>query len=280
MTRRSWPWILVAVGVSAALLAARIPRPRRITPLRAGPGETLVALLGDSITEGLVSFNYVDLLEERLARERYRFLNAGVGGDTAWNLLQRLDPITESCPARVVVQVGTNDVLASLRGGRLNPLNQRLKRLPRPVTPAWFGENIHAIVTALREASAARIALVSIPVLGEDLASEANDEVRVFNSVLARVAEERDVDYLPVHEAMAEVLRTERDGRGVRFETARLARRLLAAFVLRVVLRRTWDEIARHNNLVLTTETLHLNERGAGILAAAIERWLREPAPR
>ena len=49
----------------------------------------LVACLGDSITQGQVSANYVKLLERRWESNGVRFVNAGVNGDLAHNVAQR-----------------------------------------------------------------------------------------------------------------------------------------------------------------------------------------------
>ena len=36
----------------------------------------------------------------------------------------------------------------------------------------------------------------------------------------------------------------------------------------------SWNEIARRNGLLLLTDTIHLNDTGAAIVADQIERWL------
>jgi lysophospholipase L1-like esterase len=36
----------------------------------------------------------------------------------------------------------------------------------------------------------------------------------------------------------------------------------------------TWNEVSRRNGLLLTTDCLHLNETGAGMIADLIEGWL------
>jgi acyl-CoA thioesterase I len=246
---------------------------RAIEPQRAAPGETLVVLLGDSITEGIASFDYVALLGERMSSRGYRFMNAGVGGDTAWNLRQRLGPVIASDPDRVVVQVGSNDVLAHLNGGRLGRGAQLRKRLPGPVTLEGYLDNVRQVIATLRETTSAEVAVVSIPVMGEDLASRANVEVRRFNDALRVLAAEMNVPYLAAHEAMEQVLRDEQRVPGVPFDASKLTRRMVVAVVLR--LRGwSWDEISARNGLLLTTETLHLNGRGAAIVADVVEQWL------
>ena len=39
---------------------------------------------------------------------------------------------------------------------------------------------------------------------------------------------------------------------------------------------RSCDDISARNGLLLTTETVHFNSYGAGIIADLIEGWLRE----
>jgi hypothetical protein len=94
---RWWFWgaltLAVVVMLLVAFLRRLLPLPRKIVAQHSKPGEQLVVLFGDSITEGLTSYNYVDVLAQRMERDGYRFMNAGIGGDTAYNLLHRLRPV-------------------------------------------------------------------------------------------------------------------------------------------------------------------------------------------
>ncbi|GAC1349936.1 MAG: hypothetical protein NVSMB27_27720 [Ktedonobacteraceae bacterium] len=101
--------------------------PHKIVAEHKKPGEHVVVLFGDSITEGLMSSNSVEVLAERMEREGYRFLNTGIGGDFAYNLLHRLEPIVESQPDSVVIMVGSNDMQAYLRDGYPQPILQRIR---------------------------------------------------------------------------------------------------------------------------------------------------------
>ena len=37
---------------------------------------------------------------------------------------------------------------------------------------------------------------------------------------------------------------------------------------------RSWDDVSAHHGLLLTTDTIHFNSRGAVIIAGLIEGWL------
>ena len=143
-----------------------------------------MVLFGDSITEGSMSASYVEELAHRMGADGHRFQNAGVGGDTAFNLLQRVARVVAAQPDAVVTMVGTNDLQAYLRGGKPTWIMQQLRKLPQPMTLDWYVELVRQIVETLQNDTHAALALCSIPVMGEDLDDRANDAVRLFNRAL------------------------------------------------------------------------------------------------
>jgi len=48
-----------------------------------------VVYLGASILRGWVSFNFVELLGQRMEKDGFRFVNTGVSDDLAYNVLAR-----------------------------------------------------------------------------------------------------------------------------------------------------------------------------------------------
>src|SRR5512146_3284028 len=79
------------------------------------PPPRTVVCLGDSITRGQISASFIDQLEQRLAGQGLRFINSGVNGDLAYNVLRRLDDVIEIKPDVVILMIGTNDIVATLR---------------------------------------------------------------------------------------------------------------------------------------------------------------------
>ena len=73
-----------------------------------------VACVGDSLTAGQVSVDYVKMLAARDLGRSLRFTNAGVNGDLAFNVLRRLDSVIDLQPDAITVLIGTNDANASL----------------------------------------------------------------------------------------------------------------------------------------------------------------------
>jgi len=230
---------------------------------------------GASLTAGRVSFDYVELLRSRPSLAEYHFVNRGIDGDLAWNGLQRLDKVIEVQPDAVSILIGTNDVNATLsERNRLRYIN--FNHLPTEPTLSWYEENLRAIISRLKQETRARLALLSLAVIGEDLEHEANKQVDRYNEVVRRVAEDGKLDYLPLHERMIAYLHEHEEDRS--FLPPRLGYRdglvnIGNAIALHAT-GLTWDEVSRRNGLLVTTDCLHLNSVGGGMVADLIESWL------
>ena len=280
-----WFWlviVLVLVAIAIVLVSLFIKLfPSLWTTIveyHKKPGETLVALLGDSLTEGKIGHSYVNLLEHRMGNNGYAFMNAGVAADTAYNLLNRLEPVVKSKPDYLVILIGTDDVEAYLRGGYPPNIIQWVKKLPQAVTLDWFISLLRQIVQSLQSSTAAKIAICSIPILGEDLGSPANQCVRLFNRSIKALAEGLQITYLPIYEAMEDFLRSHQRQVGRAFDESRANRILFWAVWDHHILGRSWEDISSHNNLLLTVDTEHFNRVGAALIADLMGGWLRKTA--
>ncbi len=234
-----------------------------------------VVCFGASLTAGRVSFDYLELLRARPALADYRFVNRGVDGDLVWNGLQRLDEVINDQPDAVTILMGTNDVNATMsERNRLRYLS--FNHLPQDPTLPWYEENLRAVIARLKQETHARIVLLSLAIIGEDLEHEANRKIDLYNEVVRRVARDEKLDYLPLHERMVTYLHEHEA------ERAQLPPRLeyrdgLTNVGNAVALHASglsWDEVSHRNGLQLTTDCLHLNSVSAGMIADLIEGWL------
>src|SRR3984885_15092668 len=111
---------------------------------------TIVACLGSSSTAGKgQAFDWISELARRPRNKGISFLNFGVGGDLAYNALQRLPAVLACHPFRVVVLIGGNDVLA-LVSRTARRFFRIAKHLPTEPSPKWFRENLRAIAQQLK----------------------------------------------------------------------------------------------------------------------------------
>jgi lysophospholipase L1-like esterase len=233
-------------------------------------GKRLVACVGASIVHGNVSFNFVNLLKDRLEPKGFELVNAGVNGDLAWNVLKRLDSIIKLQPNYVIILVGTNDVIATTsRGAEIT--YKLTKRPPKKPTLDFYRESLESIVSDLQKRTNAKIALSSLPVLGEDLSSEPNQKIAKYNNAIRETTEKYGLTYLPVNESQVELLHSLQKKRGRAFKGGGLMTR---AILRHRFLGQSLDEISERNGLLLTIECIHMNTGGGTIIADQIEAFL------
>jgi len=237
---------------------------------------TRIACLGDSLTRAQFSVDYLDLLARRRPPGAVHLSRFGTNGDFAHNLLQRLDPVIANPPDVITVLIGTNDARASLPG---HPVEQTMKRkkLPQRPSAAWFQQCLTAIVERLRAETDAAIGLLSLPVLGQQSDAAAAQASHAYSRIVAEVAAGHDVTYLPLHERQTEELR-QADPRPIPYREVTPAAGF-GVLIRHTVLRRSLDSISRRRGLTLTTDHIHQNSRGAGLIAEVIDAGLPPRTP-
>jgi lysophospholipase L1-like esterase len=232
----------------------------------------MVVCLGASMVCGQVSYNFVNLLEQRMAKDGFQFINAGVAGDQAYNVLKRLDSVIDYQPDFVVILIGTNDVTATLSPA-LARISRLTGRFPEPPSAEFYKYNMLRIINALKEKTSAKIALVSLPVLGEDLESIPNQYIKEYNSLLKDIADEKQVNYLPVYDRQEGYLREFQQESGPSYEVGAMLS--IKALLRHYLLGQSFDEISRKHHFLLLTDGIHMNSHGATIIADEIESFLR-----
>ncbi|MEV2240350.1 GDSL-type esterase/lipase family protein [Micromonospora sp. NPDC049891] len=212
-----------------------------------------VVAAGSSSTQGRLGADWVGALRERLEDRGYEFVNAGVNGNTSADLRQRVDTDIIACrPAAVMILIGGNDVRDDV------PLDQ-------------FRDNLGAIVDQVRSRTTARIALLSLPPLGEDLDAELNQKVSLYNTVIQQTATRFQADYLPVHEQLADIIR-QRVGDPAPYDFSfPLA---FGAATQHYLFGRSWDQVARDGGRELHVDHIHLNDRGGAVITELAAQWL------
>lgn len=243
--------------------------PRRflaaIKPVGNGP---VVVCAGDSITRGVASANYLRGLRDVFAWESIAFVNAGVNGDLAWNVLQRLDEIIDCQPDVVTLLVGGNDVNATLRAGN-SRLYRWFKRLPQHPTIEWYAHCVNATLERLQRETDARLVVLEISFIGEDLSSEFNQRVAEYNKQLRLIADRRGVPCLPLYQRLADLLPA--GHRPVPYTGRMLSEPML------MMLRRRLPGLRRHDGdeLVMLTDQIHLSGRAGAVVTQLIAEFIR-----
>ncbi|MFB4315899.1 SGNH/GDSL hydrolase family protein [Actinomadura sp. 21ATH] len=218
---------------------------------RAGTGRPRLVAAGASMTQGTLGADWVGAIRERYPR--YEVVNAGINGDTSADLRERVDSDIVACrPAAVALLVGTNDVRGEV------PLER-------------YRANLTAVVERVKATTGARVALLSLPPLGEDLNAPINRVLAGYNAAIKDIAARTRIDYLPVNERMAELLgRSGRARQGYDFS-------FFAAFTAAAqhyLLGRDWDRVAEAAGRELLVDHIHLSDKGGAIVTGLVGPWL------
>jgi len=229
--------------------------------------------VGDSITHGTVSCNYVDILSGRDRLRGYTFVNAGINSELAYNVVQRADGIIACNPAVITILIGTNDAAASLSSGNQKRYTKDMN-LPRLPDRDWYRENLQLLIQKFKTGTRARIAVFSLPPIGEARESVAYKRAQEYSAIVKEVALSEKVTYLPLNERMDEIIAK----RGMKNTPAYNENMYLMfkGIVQHYLLGLSYDEIASSNNYFLITDTLHLNCVGAALMADMVENFVME----
>ncbi|WP_433439012.1 SGNH/GDSL hydrolase family protein [Nonomuraea sp. CA-141351] len=225
--------------------------------------------MGDSITRAQVSADYVAMLRARLPEATV--INAGVNYEPSSETVKRLDDVVGQDPDVVTVLIGTNDANFTLSPKLAQTLRKRWKLSADP-TPESYAANLTTIARRLQDQTMARVALLSLPVIGEDLGSVPVRRTAEYSAIVQQVAADEGVTYLPLNERMTAYL--EEQGRTPGTHYQELGRLPQTAAIQHFLLRRSLDAISRSRGLRLTTDTVHLNSRGARMVADLVEGFV------
>jgi lysophospholipase L1-like esterase len=257
------------------VLPVLLSNPGRLAPLVAQT-MTIVACLGWSSTAGKgQAFDWIAVLKQKSRNERFRFLNFGVGGDLAYNALQRVPVVIECHPDKALVLVGGNDVLA-LVSRKVKRFFRIWKHLPCEPSPKWFQENVRAITRRLKTETSAAVGLCSLPLIGEDpisanpFQSAINRRIEEYSEIIKTVAQEEDVAYIPVYEVMHAQIMSSRGRAFTRFQFLVFYRDAFRVLILR----KSPDEVAQLNGWGFHTDGVHLNSRGGMIVADLVQDFI------
>jgi lysophospholipase L1-like esterase len=243
-----------------------------ITEIKPGFSGDVLVCVGDSITHGRVSANYVDMLSEDLDGKGLYVVNAGINGELAYNVLMRLDSIIACDPDYMTVFIGTNDAHGTLTTEQGEKLVKEMG-LPQMPTEQWYRENLTLVIQKLKESTHADIALLSIPPIGENPADPAFLQADSYNAIIREVAEAERVSYLGLFETMAAYL-AEHPHAAPPYTQGDFEWAMYSGFARHFLLKQPFAEISEKNGFLLETDYLHLNETGARMTADLIKGFV------
>ena len=235
---------------------------------------TLVCL-GDSITHGRASSNWVSTIPTKLSRP-LQVVNNGQNSITTYTTLQERVDWTLACePNYVVVLIGTNDARA-LMDPTWHWQARAVWGLPGPITVTTIEANLRGILDKLLRSPNVQIAICTLPQLGEDLKSEWNQHaVTSVNDIIRNLAAAsgRRVTLLDLYAAIeAKINQSPTEGSSIYLFWAHALWQCHTRHLFHV----GWNDMSRWIGNVILTDGIHLNDDGGAILTAMIVNWLNQ----
>jgi lysophospholipase L1-like esterase len=202
-------------------------------------------------------------------------INAGLNGDFVLNVLRRLDDAIKCKPDFVTIMIGNNDARAVFAPDVIDAF-RKFKKVP--LEPEYwtiqkYREDLTEIISRLKKDTNAKIAILSIPTIGENFNHPVFDLSLEFARTIKVVASETNVTYLPLSEKMVDYLKEHSSNEKYPYEEGMkmMIRALFAHYF-----GRSWEKIARKNGCHLHVDHLHLNKTGASMVADLITNFYKE----
>lgn len=227
--------------------------------------EQTVVCFGDSLTEGVVSASYIELLRRQLP-DGVHLINAGENGDTVLHLLRRLArDVVAHQPDVVLVLVGLNDIGSVYGEAALRGYYRSFKNLWRDLPLRRFAMLYRQLVWRLREQTNTRIVLCTLTTLSERLDDPIQPVIEAYSNVVRTIAVQEQLGLVDLRRVFLAALAGQ-SGSHVSYHIWRpvldgVERRLFGA---------TYESIACRRDLKLLCDGVHLSEMGAELVAVTM----------
>ena len=223
----------------------------------------VIACIGDSLTHGNLGACWVDYLRDEFPQDI--FLNEGINGDVVWQVHERLDPILKCRPELAILMIGSNDAIGSFdeSSGKGYKKNNKLPEIP---TFDAYTKLLPKLIDRLSEIP--KIALCTLPPIGEYPESAINEHIGKFNDFIKKTAEDTNTSVLEVSDSMWDELsqRTYPVKRNYNPKNTAIAKDIYGAWIKHYIFNKPWDRVGESRRQWLLFDQIHLGERGARVM--------------
>ncbi len=303
--------LLVAIGIFGIIVLITAERTSR--PPHNGPhefvkrdqkkgkrddDERVLVCLGDSLTHGACSANWVDDVASSLTKQlqnkgkttiRVDVVNAGQNSICTHTVLhEKVNHVVACQPDYIFIMIGSNDAMAIYRDDWAKERMDTWNLAERPNKDVLI-RNLTDIVKALVAQTTAVIAISTLPPFGESFDSGSNKVIKSINCRIKTLEhlfsgeiknnsrETKRVSVIDVNSALWDEINSQRSRNNTK-ATHSIDMVLPYAVImglLHCVLGFSWNVLTRllTGNIVLS-ESLHLNEDGGSVVRHEVVQWM------
>ena len=231
----------------------------------------VIACIGDSLTHGNIGECWVERLRNEYPEDTV--LNEGINGDVAWQVNNRIESIVNCSPDIIILMIGSNDAMASFnkKSGERYKSNNKLPEIP---TFKSYKKLLPKLLDRLNGTS--KIAICTLPPIGENIDSAINVHIRKFNDFIELTANNKNINLIPVSKLLWDDLskRTYHIKSDYDPNSLPIIRRIYGGMMHHYIFKKSWDEIAKSKGQWLLFDQIHLGGRAAKILLNATKKYI------
>jgi lysophospholipase L1-like esterase len=232
----------------------------------------VVVFCGDSITHGHIGYDWVSALRKKDDSKIY--INAGINADLTWNLNERVDNIIKHNPDYITILIGTNDAIGSQNIKHIQDYYVSTKGLPRLPHIDWYRSELERFITTVTVQTDAKIAISTLPWLGEQSNAEIITVVKDHNDIIRLLSKKYNLTLIDLFKHFEDIIDS---NNSVPYTTTEWRRiRGLRAVILHYVFGWSWNRTGKKYRLKLLCDHIHLNEKSGAIFQNLMEDFINE----
>ena len=228
----------------------------------------MIHFYGDSITAGVPGISFCKYLKCHID-----YKNHGIGGDTVTGLINRIQGIKFDTKDYYVLEIGTNDILLPYLKNKSRIWENTIKRIEKTgrIITKDKDEFTKKYAELLGIFKNLKTIIISIPCIGEDIESDVNKKVDLYNNEIIKLCVSIGGYYIDFNEWQKKEIKIHS------LENQGFLNNNALGMIVDIILTknlRLANYLSTKRNLCTTIDGVHLNSNGALSLANMVEKTI------